>query len=103
MSARLVDDAHVTDQHREEGLPPPISVSLNESCGQYWLDRLRQVMFDSYAGIPIGKFPEALRVYEHLLWSSRADVVVEIGTQHGGSALWFRDRLATMRGYGRIH
>lgn len=59
-------------------------------------------MFETYAGVPIGKFPEDLRVYEHLLWISRADVVVEIGTQHGGSALWFRDRLADLARYGRI-
>lgn len=68
----------------------------------YWLDRVRQVSFDSYVGVPIGKFPEDLRVYEHLLWAMRADTVVEIGTQFGGSALWFRDRLATMARYGRI-
>ena len=30
------------------------------------------------------------------------DTVIEIGTQWGGSALWFRDRLRALRGYGRI-
>ena len=29
------------------------------------------------------KFPEDLRVYEHLLWEARPNVVVEIGVQHG--------------------
>lgn len=53
-------------------------------------------------GVPIGKFPEDLRAYEHLLWASRACVVVEVGANRGGSALWFRDRLAAMAGYGRI-
>jgi cephalosporin hydroxylase len=86
----------------EERLPPPVSISLDEPVGKYWLDRVRQVMFDSYMGVPIGKFPEDLRVYEHLLWASRANVVVEIGAQFGGSALWFRDRLTTMARYGRI-
>jgi len=50
----------------------------------------------------MSKFPEDLRVYEHLLWASRADVVVELGTQFGGSALWFRDRLRALEQYGRI-
>jgi cephalosporin hydroxylase len=77
-------------------------MSLDQTCGSYLADRIRQVMFESYAGVPIGKFPEDLRMYEHLLWASRADVVVEIGTHQGGSALWFRDRLATMARYGRI-
>ena len=50
----------------------------------------------------LSKFPEDLRVYEHLLWASRADVVVELGAQFGGSALWFRDRLSALEHYGRI-
>jgi len=29
-------------------------------------------------------------------------VVIEIGTLRGGSALWFRDRLRTLAGYGHI-
>jgi cephalosporin hydroxylase len=86
----------------EVGLPPPVSVTLDETLGAYWHARIRQSFFDSYAGVPIGKLPEDLRVYEHLLWTSRANVVVEIGTDFGGSALWFRDRLATMARYGRI-
>jgi len=59
-------------------------------------------MQDSYAGVAMTKFPEDLRVYEHLLWLDGPDTIVEIGTQSGGSALWFRDRLETMRAYGRI-
>jgi cephalosporin hydroxylase len=62
---------------------------------------LREYTSDSYAGVPLSKFPEDLRTYEHLLWETRADTVIEIGTQAGGSALWFRDRLLTNRRYGR--
>ena len=86
----------------EVDLPPRVSVSLQDSCLSYVRDRLRQVMFESYAGVLLGKFPEDLRMYEHLLWASRSNVVLEIGTNQGGSALWFRDRLATMARYGRI-
>jgi len=50
----------------------------------------------------MNKFPEDLRVYEELLWDSRANVVIELGTQFGGSALWFRDRLRSFTAYGRI-
>lgn len=86
----------------EESLPPAVSIALDETLRTYWDARVRQSNFDSYAGVPIGKFPEDLRVYEHLLWASRASTVVEIGSDFGGSALWFRDRLATMARYGRI-
>jgi cephalosporin hydroxylase len=68
----------------------------------YWLDRVGQHTQDWYAGVRISKFPEDLRVYEHLLWESRSNVVIELGTQFGGSALWFRDRLMTLANYGRI-
>lgn len=59
-------------------------------------------MFDTYAGIPMLKFPEDLRTYEHILWSERVEIVVELGTQTGGSALWFRDRLRVLAAYGEI-
>lgn len=68
----------------------------------YWRRRAEQHTHDSYAGVRISKFPEDLRVYEHLLWLDGPDTVVEIGTQWGGGALWFRDRLAAMHAYGRI-
>lgn len=68
----------------------------------YWRARAEQHVHDSYAGVPLSKFPEDLRVYEHLLWLDAPDTIIELGTQWGGSALWFRDRLAAMHAYGRI-
>ncbi|MGY0065680.1 CmcI family methyltransferase [Streptomyces sp. QTS137] len=69
---------------------------------QYWRQRERQHLRDVYAGLRIKKFPEDLRVLEHLLWLSRSQVVIELGTHLGGSALWFRDRLRTLAAYGRV-
>jgi len=68
----------------------------------YWLARAQQHTRDLYAGVPLSKFPEDLRTYEHILWEDAPDTVVEIGTHAGGSALWFRDRLRTLAEYGRI-
>jgi cephalosporin hydroxylase len=65
----------------------------------YWLERAAQHTRDSYLGIPLSKFPEDLRAYEHILWDQQPDFVLEIGTLHGASTLWFRDRLVTQRGY----
>lgn len=69
----------------------------------YWLERAARHTQDSYAGVPLSKFPEDLRVYEHLLWADLPNVVIEIGTYCGASALWFRDRLRTLAAYGLIH
>lgn len=86
-----------------ELLPPAVEADLAAPLRNFWLDREAQHVKDVYAGVRIQKMPEDLRVYEHLLWISRTDTVIELGTNHGGSALWFRDRLATMAtGYGRI-
>jgi cephalosporin hydroxylase len=83
-------------------LPPPIKVHFDDSVRAYWLRRLGQHTRDTYAGVPIAKFPEDLRVYEHLIWTARPNTVIEIGVKHGGSALWFRDRLVTLESYGLI-
>ena len=77
----------------------PIEERLGEPLRDYWLERVAQHTHDTYAGILISKFPEDLRTYEHLLWDSRANVVIEIGTHWGGSALWFRDRLTSFARY----
>jgi cephalosporin hydroxylase len=84
------------------GTGEPIESRLGGSVGDYWRERVALHMRDSYAGIPMAKFPEDLRLYEHLLWARAPEVVVEIGCQHGASVLWFRDRLRTLAGYGLL-
>jgi cephalosporin hydroxylase len=92
-----------TSQGETFGRPPwPVTADRDATLRDYWRERLRQHTNDSYAGVPLLKFPEDLRVYEHLLWEDRVNVVIEIGCRFGGSALWFRDRLLTNRRYGRI-
>ncbi len=83
-------------------LPPTVTVELDTPAAEYFKDRARQSVFDTYAGIPMMKFPEDLRTYEHILFSRRVEVVLELGVQHGASTLWFRDRLRTLATYGYI-
>jgi cephalosporin hydroxylase len=78
----------------------PFETRLDASLGEHWAERVERHVQDSYAGLRMLKFPEDLRVYEHILWELRPDAVVEIGAQSGGSALWFRDRLAALARYG---
>jgi len=86
----------------EQGLPPTTQVDLAEPVRGYWVRRLRNSLRDTYMGIPMLKLPEDLRVYEHLLWISRANVVIELGAKNGGSTLWFRHRLDSLAACGRI-
>jgi cephalosporin hydroxylase len=83
------------------GLPHRVDVKLSEPVGDLWLRRIWQLLHDTYMDVPLRKLPEDLRVYEHLLFRSRCSVVIELGTDMGGSALWFRDRLRTLGAYGR--
>ncbi len=83
-------------------LPPTVPERLDRSLREYWLERAAQHTCDSYAGVQLMKFPEDLRVYEHLLWDGHVNAVIELGAAFGASALWFRDRLRTMETYGRI-
>lgn len=87
---------------RPLGPPPPVVRDMDEPFSSYWRRRIDQHHDDSWAGAPMAKLPEDLRVYQHLLWESRADAVVELGTKWGGSLLWFRDQLRTFASYGRL-
>ena len=81
-------------------LPDAVQVDLHTpAVRDYWRARAAQHTGDSYVGVPMSKFPEDLRVYEHLLWLAKPDVVIELGVQHGGSTLWLRDRLAAIERY----
>jgi cephalosporin hydroxylase len=77
-------------------------VDRNHTVREFWMTRVAQAVRDVYAGAPLYKLPEDLRVYEHLLWAAAPQVVIEIGSGGGGSSLWFRDRLRTLAAYGRI-
>ena len=84
----------------DDGLPQPISLGFQDTIADLWRERINHVVWDTYAGVPLVKFPEDLRVYEHLIWLSRPQVIIELGTHRGGGALWLRDRLRTLRNYG---
>lgn len=85
-------------------IPPNLDLSLSDSMTvtDLWRDRLRTHTRDTYRGRLLSKFPEDLRVYEHIIENSAPDVIVELGSHDGGSALWFADRLQTFFGNGEV-
>lgn len=76
-----------------------IETSLSMPLQQYYLDRIRTHMDETYVGIRMRKFPEDLCTYERIIWEQSIEVVLQLGTGHGGSAMWFRDRLAALARY----
>lgn len=95
----LADPAVVTV---ENSLPRAVAVSPDTPIRDYWRARAHQHTNDRYLGIKMSKFPEDLRVYEHLLWVAAPDVLIELGAQSGGSTLWLRDRLRALQTYGAL-
>lgn len=59
------------------------------------LDVIQQgVLRSVYRGVPFLKSPFDIGIYLQLLSVQQPRSVVEIGTKHGGSALWFADMLS---------
>lgn len=44
-----------------------------------------------WKGVKVLKCPLDLWVYQEILWEQKPDFIIETGTAHGGSALWFAD------------
>jgi cephalosporin hydroxylase len=56
----------------------------------------------TYKGIPAIKCPFDYLLYQMLLWEVKPDLVIEIGTNKGGSALYLAD-LLELNGKGVVH
>jgi len=80
-------------------LMPSLAVGRDVPLAMLWRSRIEQHHRDSYAGVPMAKFPEDLRAYEQIIWERRPQVIIEIGVQHGGSTLWLRDRVFDFQRY----
>jgi len=50
----------------------------------------------SYRGVPIQKFPFDYFMYQMIMNEVQPDLVIEIGTMYGGSALYFADLMDTL-------
>jgi cephalosporin hydroxylase len=56
----------------------------------------------TYLGVPLLKNPFDLAIYSQLLWRLRPRTIVEIGSESGGSALWFAHQLDAFQSECRI-
>jgi cephalosporin hydroxylase len=56
-----------------------------------------------YRGIPCRKFPTDLAIYQMLINHNKPDLIVEIGTNSAGSALYFQDILDKQNKGGKVH
>lgn len=76
--------------------------SRDDSLDTYWRKRLEGHTSDRYRGYGLVKFPEDLRTYQHVIEETTPEVIVELGTASGGSAIWFADQLQVLCGWGSV-
>ena len=68
----------------------------------YWRARISQHTDDIYRGRVLQKFPEDLRTYQRIIEECQPDIILELGSYDGGSALWFADQLRALCGGGHV-
>jgi len=87
-------------------------LAFDDTSAQTIIDRFHRLYFDSHAlgktwmstswmGVPVRKCPTDLWKYQELLYELRPDVIIETGTQLGGSAYYFAS-LCDLLGKGRV-
>lgn len=65
-----------------------------KAYGRYYYTKADQTWKNTtWLGVPIWKNPKDLWVYQEMLWELRPDLIVETGTNYGGSALFFASML----------
>jgi cephalosporin hydroxylase len=57
----------------------------------------------TYKGVPMLKNPFDLALYPMLLWETRPQSIIEIGSNRGGSALWLADLIRSFGLPAHIH
>jgi cephalosporin hydroxylase len=90
-----------------------VSLAVGFSAGRVWSGTERHVV-DSFhtllyskalpmnwLGVPVGKNPLDQEIYGEILWDTRPDVLLEMGTFKGGSAYYFAS-LFELMGNGRV-
>ena len=79
-----------------DGLAANLEMTLRE-----WIERYqREIVFEriQYRGVPTWKNALDLWIYQEIIWECEIEVVIEIGTRHGGTTLWLSDLLRNFRG-----
>lgn len=79
-----------------------VAINRDEPVRELWKRRLAQHTNDTYRGRSLCKMPEDLWTYLHLIEECRPEVILEIGSYGGGSAVWFADQLTAICGGGRV-
>lgn len=56
----------------------------------------------TWLGVPIIQLPEDLLMLQELVYKVRPDIIIETGTAHGGTAVFYASLLELLGGHGRV-
>lgn len=79
------------------------SAKAFDALTQLWIRSgwQRRISYDvTWLGIPIVQLPEDILMMQELIWKVKPDVIVETGTAHGGTAVFYASLLELL---GRGH
>jgi cephalosporin hydroxylase len=80
------------------------SADAFDALTQLWIRSgwQRRISYDvTWLGIPIIQLPEDILMMQELVWKVKPDVIVETGTAHGGTAVFYASLLELL-GRGRV-
>ena len=55
-----------------------------------------------WRGVPILKLPTDIMLYQQVIWENKPDIIIDIGTKFGGSALFYQDMLDIVGNNGQV-
>ncbi len=82
---------------RDAGYEPRLRATLGEYLNWYFTDKGFLHSID-WMGIPTRKLVTDVWVYQEILWETKPDLVIEIGSFYGGSTLFLAQMLDLMGG-----
>lgn len=56
----------------------------------------------AWAGVPVVQFPADIIRLQEIIWDTEPDLIIETGTKHGGSAIFFASMLRLLGNYGTV-
>lgn len=69
-----------------------LSRRFGTSLGSDTLQEIQKSLHEySYRGVPMLKNPFDMAIYPLLIWETKPNTIIEVGSKAGGSALWFAD------------
>lgn len=94
-------------RHRFDGLQRRLERARARSTARrfhalYYTQQSRTWADTRFLGVPVFKCPLDLWVYQEIVFETRPDVIVETGTDRGGSALYLASLFDLLGGDGRV-